>query len=77
MNDDGLNDFFRPSVIGEVVEYDLEIFDRWGQIVFKTTDPKEGWRPDYSHDGVYSFTVRVRDYLNIPFVYSGVFVSVR
>lgn len=39
---DGLNDEFLPSVIGAQA-YELLIYDRWGDIVFKTNDPKQGW----------------------------------
>lgn len=41
-NQNQLNDVFKPFVIG-VENYKFFIFDRWGEIVFKTEDPKEGW----------------------------------
>lgn len=41
-NDDGLNDIFQPKGFG-VTKYELDIFDRWGQKVFSTTDFEEGW----------------------------------
>ncbi len=37
-----LNDVFLPIVIG-VEEYIFEIYDRWGEKIFKTTDTKKGW----------------------------------
>ena len=41
-NEDGLNDIFQPKGFG-VVKYELNIFDRWGEKVFSTTDFEKGW----------------------------------
>jgi gliding motility-associated-like protein len=43
-NDDGLNDFFLP--VGNDVDpdnYELMIFDRWGNLIFQTKTWGEGW----------------------------------
>jgi len=77
MNDDGTNDFFKTSLLGDIVEYEMIIYDRYGRIVFTTEDPKEHWKPEYSHDGLFNFQVRVRDNLNIPSVYEGSFITIR
>jgi gliding motility-associated-like protein len=37
-----LNDYFMPIAIG-VINYEFEIFDRWGERIFKTNNPKQGW----------------------------------
>lgn len=43
-NSDGFNDVFYPVVTGiEEDSYNLEIYTRWGELIFKTNDPKEGW----------------------------------
>jgi gliding motility-associated-like protein len=42
-NKDGKNETFKPTVIGNVVKYQLLIFNRWGQIVFQTSDWNTGW----------------------------------
>lgn len=47
-NKDGLNDVFKPSVIG-VEEYSFLIFDRWGAQIYKTDNPDEGWNGTYKH----------------------------
>lgn len=39
----GLNDHFKPLIFGKLLQYRLLIFDRWGGIVFQTTDPKLAW----------------------------------
>ena len=42
---DGLNDLFIPifQVDFEIIDYELIIYDRWGSMVFKTTDKNQGW----------------------------------
>ncbi len=41
-NNDGLNDYI--NVHGYCVgTYDLQIYDRWGEMVFETTDKAHGW----------------------------------
>ncbi len=43
-NDDGLNDIFLPRGMGiETTNYDLYIFDRWGNAVFHSQDFNKGW----------------------------------
>jgi len=43
INDDGVNDFFKPIKNKFVKDIDLKIYDRWGSLVFETTDPKILW----------------------------------
>ena len=42
-NGDGINDVFKPSIYGPVVSYTLTIYNRWGQMIFKSRDPGKGW----------------------------------
>jgi gliding motility-associated-like protein len=42
-NKDGLNDIFRPVIIGRLAVYKLSIYNRWGQQIFETADPGQGW----------------------------------
>ena len=46
-NGDGVNDFFRPAYKNEFVAYHLQVFNRWGELVFSSSSPKSGW------DGAY------------------------
>lgn len=48
-NGDGVNDIFRV-VKQNVAEFLLQIFNRWGEKVFETSDVNEGW------DGIYKDT---------------------
>jgi gliding motility-associated-like protein len=40
---DGTNDVFRVLYDGQVISYQLRIFDRWGEEVFFSENPDEGW----------------------------------
>lgn len=42
----GENPEFRPLFLFEnsITEYQMQIFDRWGQMVFETSEPLEAWR---------------------------------
>jgi gliding motility-associated-like protein len=42
-NGDGANDVFRPVYPCEVVFSNLKVFSRWGELVFETDTPNEGW----------------------------------
>ena len=47
-NDDGLNDSF--GLIGEgVTEYNLQIFNRWGNLIFESNDMKTQWDGNYQN----------------------------
>jgi gliding motility-associated-like protein len=42
-NRDGKNDSFRAMVFGNTKRFELAVYNRWGQVVFFTTDPSRGW----------------------------------
>ncbi len=39
----GINEIFRPIVMGNVISMDFQVFNRWGQKVFETHVPGQGW----------------------------------
>ena len=39
----GRNDRFKPTVQGQLLKYELLVFNRWGQVVFRTTSHLDGW----------------------------------
>ena len=65
---DGLNDVFKPTfkVDFVVTSYEFIIFNRWGEEVFHTTDPDEGWNGrKHNNEGepvidVYSWVIIVK-----------------
>lgn len=43
-NSDGLNERFRPTgYLRYVTEFDLQIFNRWGERIYRTGNPEAGW----------------------------------
>jgi gliding motility-associated-like protein len=56
-NADGLNDVFKPvfTPFGlDSKSYELEIFDRWGKLLFKSNDPNKGWDGSQDNTGINS-----------------------
>lgn len=51
-DNDGVNDVFGPSITKYVegAPYSFKIFDRWGDVIFETNDPKKVWIGNV-HDG--------------------------
>ena len=45
--------------------FSLKIFNRWGEIIFETKDPKVGWDGTYLGSivpqGVYTWTLQMKD----------------
>lgn len=42
-NNDALNDYLKPFMIGIKELRYFKIFNRWGELVYETKDPKKGW----------------------------------
>src|SRR5690606_23184482 len=63
-NEDGINEIFRPSIYGEEIRlYSFRIWNRWGEEVFFTEDPEEGWNgaepsgKHYAESEVYPYKI--------------------
>lgn len=65
-NGDGVNDFFKPSMPGScpVEDYQLQIFNRYGQMIFASYRPEQGWDGRYNQReadaGTYFYQLRMR-----------------
>jgi len=66
-NNDGVNDEFKP-VTDCNLQYSIQIFNKWGEIVFSTEDITEGWDGRYKgtkvQDGQYSYIIFYAGALN-------------
>lgn len=64
---DGLNDDFGPEGIFEGVErFEVYIFDRYGRMIFKSTDPAIRWdgrlpNGDFGPDGTYTYRMYIKE----------------
>jgi len=84
-NDDGVNDFFTVYGGLEVVEVKLEIYSRWGELVFRSiggaNDDQKGWngrfRGDVVSPGVFTWRAEVLFYDGIVLPYTGTVTVVR
>jgi gliding motility-associated-like protein len=58
-NNDGINERFKPICLGVIGSYQILIFNRWGQQLYKSNDAYDGWDGTYNGskcpDGVYYF----------------------
>jgi len=64
-NGDGFNDVYVPFEYRYIESIDMKIYNRWGNLVFETTDPDIKWTGvnkdsgNLSSDGVYYYVVKV------------------
>ena len=65
-NGDGPNDVFQPTFGCPPTEYGFFIFDRWGNLIFQSTNPSDGWdgnsNGQYMQVGVYVWRIKCRFY---------------
>ena len=59
-NGDGVNDFFRINGLENFPGSSLNVFNRWGNRIYKSDDYKNDWSPAVS-DGTYFYIVNVSD----------------
>ena len=75
-NNDGVNDVWLPVALG-VTSYELQIFNRWGELVWESMDPTEPWLGSttigshYLTDGLYHYQAKIEDQLRYPRSYAG------
>jgi gliding motility-associated-like protein len=67
-NDDGLNDLFIPQLTAGFDRndgYEFNIYNRWGEIIFQSTQALEGWDGTFNgspvQNGTYIWTIRFKD----------------
>ena len=53
-NNDGLNDLFNGIGLTDAVNYTMKIWNRWGELIFESKDPKLGWNGEKNNNGTLS-----------------------
>jgi gliding motility-associated-like protein len=80
-NQDGYNDLFTIIVRGEISFYELNIFNRWGELVYTGNVGAPGWDGFYNNKeqpmGTYVYTLRWSDNNGNDFSEQGHFMLVR
>ncbi|WP_147313799.1 PKD domain-containing protein [Deminuibacter soli] len=80
-NHDGKNDVLRPIPVGVQRLVYFRVFDRWGNLIFSTSEINKGWdgqvKGQPALSGTYVYTVEGIDYKNAVIVRKGTFVLIR
>lgn len=62
---DGLNEVFKIETSGDISNFEMLIFNRWGQLIFESDNPNMGWDGKYQgkevQPGVYSYRIYIKD----------------
>jgi gliding motility-associated-like protein len=65
-NNDGRNETFAPMEMCGVASGMLKIYNRWGQLIYETSEIGKGWNGmvngSKSSDGVYYYLVEYQDF---------------
>lgn len=66
-DDNSRNDVFKPVTIG-ISQYEFQVFNRWGQRIFKTNTVDEGWNGTYKElecpQGIYVWKISFKNVLS-------------
>ncbi|NVK63222.1 MAG: gliding motility-associated C-terminal domain-containing protein [Flavobacteriales bacterium] len=71
------NQNWRIHIVGiDVYDFQLQLYDRWGELIWESRDPEEGWDGTFKGQpcqvGTYTWVVRAKDLLNDgQYVYNG------
>ena len=80
-NSDGKNDIFKPLIGVEVTNYHLQIWNRWGQLLFETRNYTEGWNGRYNSEiqsnGTYVYYISFLDLDGNAYSKTGSFVLIK
>ncbi|MCX6296090.1 MAG: gliding motility-associated C-terminal domain-containing protein [Bacteroidetes bacterium] len=83
-DNNGENDIFLPKGTGwDISRFDMMIFDRWGNVVFHSTDVRSGWNGSLNNDhetaqaDVYVWKVQVYDNTGLKHNYLGAVTMVK
>ena len=64
-NNDGLNDCFGVQNWGLISHFEFSIYNRWGQLVFYTTDPTNCWNGNFKVEaqnaGIYAYMIKAKN----------------
>ena len=81
VNGDLLNDGFKIEGIGEVLDFNMTIFNRWGEEIYSSNDPKKAWDGSYQgtyvQDGVYTYVIQFKYFDGKSYKFRGTLTVLR
>ncbi|MGB3947816.1 MAG: PKD domain-containing protein [Bacteroidia bacterium] len=81
-NEDGVNDFFSANGIF-VIEFEMQIFDRWGNLVFETNNLNTPWdgkvknSSELAQQDVYVYSIKAKDFRNEQHKFKGIVTLIK
>lgn len=80
-NGDSFNDGFIITVRGLLSTYNLQVYNRWGQLVFEANNFENSWDGTFNNEqqpmGSYVWVLNYKDLNNVSFVQQGTVIIVR
>lgn len=80
-NGDGKNDILKPITVGIVSLYYFRVYNRWGQMLFSTSELNKGWDGNANGNaqpsGTYVYMAQGKDYLGNNIFRKGTVVLIR
>jgi gliding motility-associated-like protein len=74
-NGDGLNDIFKPEYLF-IRSYELQVYNRWGQLLFSSDDVDKGWDGTFNGSKVpvesYTYLSSAEDFQGLKIARSGI-----
>jgi len=71
VNKDGQNEYFMTSESAWMKEIDVQIYNRWGELIFISNDPNFKWNSPYTE--VFTYLVKIKDINNKKHYHKGTF----
>jgi len=75
VNGDLLNDGFKIEGLGEVLDFKMNVFNRWGETIYNSNDPKKAWDGSYQgayvQDGVYTYLIEFKYFDGKRYLFRG------
>lgn len=75
-NSDGYNEIF-TAVGEEITEFNMQIFNRWGELIFETNSLSNGWDgtakggDEIAQEGVYVYNIQLKDWQGLNHRFTG------
>lgn len=64
-NGDDVNQNFKPIITPYLMKYKLEVYNRWGELMFQTEDPNDSWDGTFNEqpvqEGIYVYILYATD----------------